>query len=1184
MFKYYLNQFFENFIKKNVQDFPLYIYNLPQSSWSFFISSLFWVGLINKKLYNTAESNQIVFIFPDSLIAKQIYEEANFFLNKEYLYLFIEPDGIPYEWSAHDLTITGNRIRTLNAIIQNLPGIIFTTIRSITKKIVPIEYSQNYQFTLRVEQKTNINEILETLIGYGYTNVTKVENKAEFSLKGEILDIYPIHLDYPVRIDFFDNYIESIRFFHPENQKSIEKIEEVVILPASEFVINREQYLKLKKILLDFPENLRKPDWLFEDSKDSYKILNSRECIGLSDLIGFSIELKTIWDYFKIEPLCIVALEEQISKQYEILINEYQTLYNNYKNEKISLPPEKLIDTDNKFIKINNKIFIHHLHNLNEKKEINYIVQNTLCDSQKFRGKITEFRNLIRELQQNKNLVFITSYYDIQLDRIETFLKNEQIKYKRIQTPNETWDSENYQIFLIESPLNKGFTYVEENLYFFTDSDLFGKTYSKKFKYNTKYISPLDSYLDLKEGDYVVHINHGIGKFLRLERIKAAGIERDCFVIEYADKDILYLPLDQISLIQRYLSPEENPRLDHLGKSSFKKIKEKVEKNVEKFAKELLEIYAARLELRGYAFPPDTELQEEFESEFPYEETPDQIRAIEEVKKDMESPRPMDRLICGDVGYGKTEVAIRAIFKCVLAGKQAAVICPTTILARQHYINFKERFKSYPIKIDWISGLRTQQEINKTKKKLKNKEIDVIIGTHALLSKNLDIPELGLLVIDEEQKFGVLHKEQLKKLKKHVDVLTLTATPIPRTLHMSLIGIRDLSIINTPPKERKPVETYVLEDSDAILKEAILKELNRGGQVFFLHNRIKTIESIAERIRSLIPDIRIAILHSKIHEEDKDNILNDFIDKKYDLLLTTSIIENGIDMPNVNTLIVDEADKFGLSQLYQLRGRVGRSDKQAYAYFLHNGIKTLTEEAQKRLNTLLEYQELGSGFKIAMRDLEIRGAGNILGKEQSGDIIEVGYELYLKMLENTIKKLKGEQIEEPVPCYTHFKFNYYLSENYIKDTRQRIEFYKKLESTTTIEQFNDIINELMDRFGEPDEQSKIFLLIEEIRALGSQLGIESISENNGTIQIQPSKKFKVPIDKMLEIINKQKTFYLKPGNTKYIFLDTLRLQYLRNKNLKYSDISIQTTKEDLIYLKEKLKELMEIANKNLVFK
>lgn len=1165
-----LKQFYKDFFEDKISEMPFTVYHLPQSSWAFFISSFFL-----KNILYSEKINFVLVVLPESYLAKKIFNELKFFLGNNYLYFFPELDGIPYEWNVHDISITGERIKTFYSLKKNKKGVIVTTIRAILSKFY-VNVSNIKPIKIEVKKEINLSSFYEQLIGYGYNRVNKVENIGEFSVKGEIIDIYPVHLETPIRIVLFDNQIESIRFFDPETQRSIETLLDLEIYPAAEIVLDKNQFLELKKILFNQQENLRKPDWLFDENLIKYSLINSRDLAGLVDIIGFLYDYKNIIEFLDQNFVSFIALEEQIENQISIIKKEYDILYENYREQKITLPPEKILD-----LEILNKIYkfpyikVHFLHKIENKEQEKFFTQNLLEDSYKFRGRITDFRNSLQELLKKNFKVYITSNYDFQLERIEILLKNEKIHFSK-----EENELNHCNVFLVKSELTEGFFYKDALLYFFTDKDIFGKSISKKFHYKTK-VSPLESYLDLKEGDYVVHINHGIGKFLRLERIEAAGRFRDCIVIEYADKDILYVPLDQISLIQRYLSPEENPKLDSLGKASFKKIRERVEKNIEEFAKELLEIYAARAELKGFSFLPDTPEQEEFEAKFPYEETPDQIRAIEEVKKDMESERPMDRLICGDVGYGKTEVAIRAVFKCVMSGKQAAIICPTTILARQHYKTFLERFNGYPFVIDWISGLRTNQENQNVKSKLKEGKIDIIIGTHSLLSNDVIIPNLGLLVIDEEQRFGVVHKEKLKKIKKTVDVLTLTATPIPRTLHMSLIGIRDLSVINTAPKERKPVITYVLEESEIILKEAILKELEREGQIFYLHNRIQTLDIAAEKIRSLIPEIRIALLHSKMNDYDKDHIISDFLDKKYDLLLTTTIIENGIDMPNVNTLIVEDAEKFGLSQLYQLRGRVGRSDKQAYAYFFHKGKKFLTEEALKRLNTLLEYQDLGSGFKIAMRDLEIRGAGNILGKEQSGDIIEIGYELYLKLLEKTIKKLKGEKILPEIRCNINFSFDFFISEDYIKDTRQRIEFYKKFESAKILEEYESVLLEVQDRFGKPDQKTKVFFVLEKIRVLGTQLGIESISENKGEIWIKPSHYFQVPIEKMLLYIRTNKRgLYLKPGNTKYIFLDTFRLKYLKEKGYNSKDLEIPLTYEDLENLIQVLLDLLKLLKKN----
>ena len=537
-----------------------------------------------------------------------------------------------------------------------------------------------------------------------------------------------------------------------------------------------------------------------------------------------------------------------------------------------------------------------------------------------------------------------------------------------------------------------------------------------------------------------------------------------------------------------------------------------------------------RMSRKGYGFPPDTQWQDQFEADFPFEETPDQISAIEAVKADMEADRPMDRLVCGDVGYGKTEVAIRAAFKAVMAGKQVAIVAPTTILALQHYKNISARFQDYPISVDWISRFRTRGAVREIKGRLLRGELDVIIGTHALLGNDLHIRNLGLLIIDEEQRFGVTHKEAIKKMKALVDVITLSATPIPRTLHMSLVGIRDLSIIQTPPVDRRPVHTYVMEDNESVVAEAIRRELDRGGQVFYLHNRIESIEAVAESVRELIPDASIAVLHGKLPEEDVEDTLLRFMEQRFDILITTAIIENGIDMPNVNTLIVDRADAFGLSQLYQIRGRVGRSGRQAYAYFLYKPGRVLTETAQKRLNTLLEYQDLGSGFRVAMRDLEIRGAGNILGREQSGSIIEVGYEMYVKLLEDAVHRLRGEAVVSDIRPLVSLNTDFLLPEEYIPDTRQRIEFYKRFEGARDEEEVVELAREMEDRFGHPPESARIFVAVEVVRAQAAQIGFESVQQDEkGAVLLTAGDALRVPGQTIIALLQRTPELSVHPG-------------------------------------------------------
>nr|HPO48980.1 transcription-repair coupling factor [Spirochaetota bacterium] len=635
---------------------------------------------------------------------------------------------------------------------------------------------------------------------------------------------------------------------------------------------------------------------------------------------------------------------------------------------------------------------------------------------------------------------------------------------------------------------------------------------------------------------------HGVGKFVGIERVKSSGAEKDYIAIAYADDDKIFIPVEQLNFIQKYISGDlSQPKLDKIGSKGWTKTKERVKKSIDELAGELVKLYSFRLNKKGFAFSQDTRWQKEFEAKFPYEETEDQLLAIEEVKRDMESPKPMDRLICGDVGFGKTEVAMRAAFKAVMSGKQTVVLVPTTILAEQHYETFCERFKDYPIKIEMLSRFRTNEEQTKIIKELKAGNIDVIIGTHRVLSEDVNPKNPGLLIIDEEHRFGVKHKEKIKKIKMSLDCLTMTATPIPRTLHMSLAKIRDMSTINTPPKERQPVETYVTEFNEEILRSAAEKEMARGGQIFFLYNRIATIYEMRKFLQQILPKARIVVAHGRMEEEELEDIIHNFTNYEYDILLTTTIIESGIDIPRANTIFIDRADKLGLAQLYQLRGRVGRSNLKAYAYLFYEQNKALTEDAMKRLRVISEYTELGSGFKIAMKDLEIRGAGNLLGQEQSGDILAVGFQLYCKLLNESIKEIskkenKDIEIEEDNEVYLEIRYSGYIPDSYISDTKQKIEIYKKISSITHEEEVGGLKNILTDRFGKiPKEVETLFCLIE-IRILCKNLKITDVIEKSQNIELKFSDAKFIDFSKLMNMVNSDKNVYLLGKSPNSIFL------------------------------------------------
>ncbi len=676
-----------------------------------------------------------------------------------------------------------------------------------------------------------------------------------------------------------------------------------------------------------------------------------------------------------------------------------------------------------------------------------------------------------------------------------------------------------------------GFQYYDIKLSVISDKDIFGQFKKKgKKKQNKKGTGKIKSFTELKPGDFVVHANHGIGVFKGIKQLELQGNKKDYLELIYHSDDKLYVPVEQLDMVQRYIGSEgKKPKVNKLGSSEWTKTKNKVKKSIEEIAEDLVKLYAIRATLKGYKYSDDTVWQKQFEEEFPYEETPDQVLAIEDIKRDMESPKPMDRLLCGDVGYGKTEVAIRAAFKAVMDGKQVAFLVPTTILAQQHYNNFKQRFSDFPVTVDVISRFRTLSQQKATIKSIKEGNVDILIGTHRILQKDIKFKDLGLLIIDEEQRFGVKHKEKMKNLKKNVDVLTLSATPIPRTLHMSLVGVRDISVIETPPEERYPVQTYVVEYNDQLIRDSILREISRGGQIYFVYNRVESIHEMASYISKLVPEGRVQIAHGQMKEKELENVVLDFTENKFDILVATTIIETGMDIKNVNTMIIYDADKMGLSQLYQLRGRVGRTNRMAYCYLTYKRDKILTEVAEKRLKAIKDFTELGSGFKIALKDLEIRGAGNMMGSSQHGHMASIGYDLYCRMLEDTIKLVRGDIDKEPVETSVELKIDAYIPNTYIKDETQKIEVYKKIASIDSKEEFMDIEEELEDRFSDIPISVYNLMNISYIRSLGKKLDVEEIKEisNEVVFQFQDKSSLKEKIVKIImDKYSKQVAFKL----------------------------------------------------------
>lgn len=1164
--------------------------------------------------------------------AESLAAESLLYLPAKAIAYFPGYESIPYEYSGAGADLGLQRIRVLSRLLNGERMLIYASIDSLLRRIPQPERLKALSLELSVDDEREPRELMRRLIAMGYQREERVEGPGQFALKGSVLDLYPVNLDQPVRLDYFDDFIETIREFDADTQLGAKKIKSVAVLPAGEVVLDSTESSALRARVAELsatgqtPEGpLAVPGWAAADAGQAAGrvdpdsdpnaqgggALSQFHHPGVEELFAAVLPAGSILDAFETPPTVMMYPAPKVREAAARIRREFHSLHQRESTQRVCLPPNELLtDFPDDFPAVE-------LHEL-ARSEIASADENTASEAggratndgsageghagdageeetqtapaavsgptpgtreaTGFGGRISEVRERIRELIDGGAKICITSPYSAQMRRIagifrqepgldvrvhedprddggESALPGERRKLARgeaavvfetsgpagkdgksASNSKKSGKQTKNTLHILRAAQQQGFHVPELDFYVLTDAEIFGRSYKRRSRFKKLGTVPIESFLDLKEGDHVVHVTHGVGKFVKLEKVRAAGRERDFLVLEYADADKLFVPLDQISMVQRYIAPTDKPRLDHLGKASFKKIRERVEQKVEEFAGELVKLYAVRMSKRGFQYPPDTVWQEEFEAEFPYEETPDQITAIEAVKRDMEAPQPMDRLICGDVGYGKTEVAIRAAFKAVMAGRQVAIIAPTTILALQHFRNIRERYRNYPISIDWISRFRSRAETKEVKQKLLKGELDLVVGTHGLLSKDVHIKNLGLLIVDEEQRFGVSHKEAIKKMRNLVDVLTLSATPIPRTLHMSLVGIREISVIQTPPRDRLPVETHVMENSDSIIREAISRELKRDGQVFFLHNRIETIESLALRVQELLPEVRIAVLHGQMLEEEIEDILLQFMERKFDLLITTAIIENGIDMPNVNTLLVDRAEMFGLSQLYQIRGRVGRAGRQAYAYMLYEPARVLTETAQKRLNTILEYQELGSGFKVAMRDLEIRGAGNVIGKEQSGQIMDVGYELYVKLLEDAIKRVQGESEQNgaasrvEVRSTINLNTDFYLPAEYIPDTRQRIEFYKRFEAARDEQEVDAVSSEMENRFGRLPEAAEVFVQVEKIRALASNIGFEEVYQDDaGRIRMRTGEHLLVPPQHIVECLKKIRGLSVQPG-------------------------------------------------------
>ena len=1061
----------------------------------------------------------ICLITYNELQAKSLVKDLSFFTDKvEY---FGKKEIASYDYITESKDLPYTRIDVLNKIYNRDLKVLVTTIEAVMQKIIPqkILYKNVITFTVgnvfectNFSGKRNLNNLKNLLLLLGYERNDMVENRGQFSIRGGIVDI-GVSEKTGVRVEFWGDDVDSIRYFNISSQRTTEMTDKVTILPAHEYIF---EYISEDGILPEYSvisENitnritekyLDKNTIIFKDKDNSKIIQNIKadiEAIQNGEYISkidkyfneFYTESSNLLEYLPRNTLICIDENLKINQRIENIIIENNNLIKSLTEKERFIP--EAINNISEF----NKEDWNELYN---KKQTIYLYENSNTSINRFEFNYrpinfykSETELLIKDikkwLKENKEIIILSGSKE-NIEKINNLLIENKIDGFSDNKIDE--DSKN-KIKIIPGGLSTGFESSDLNLIVISMNEAFSGEVKKRRTSSTFRQGEKVVFADLKPGDYVVHKIHGIGEFVGVNTIEADGVTKDYIKIRYKNDDMLYVPTNSLDNVRKYIGGgDTSPKLNKLGSKEWNNTKTRVKKNLKEVAKDLIELYAKRQKIKGYAFSKDTDWQRQFEGEFPYQETEDQLRCIEEVKKDMELSRPMDRLLCGDVGYGKTEVAIRAAFKAVMDHKQVAYLVPTTVLANQQYEGFKSRMDNFAVRVELLNRFRTKKEQNEVIKKLKLGEVDVVIGTHRLLSDDVEFKDLGLLIIDEEHRFGVKDKEKIKKLKTSVDVLTMTATPIPRTLHMSILGVRDMSVIYEPPQNRRPVQTYVLEYDEEVIREAITKELERNGQVFYLYNNVENISKKAMEISELVPEAKVEFAHGKMTGRELEDIMEKFINQEIDVLVCTTILESGIDIPNANTIIVENADRLGLAQLYQIRGRVGRSDKQAYAYVTYKRDKLLSEVADKRLKAIREFTEFGSGFKIAMRDLEIRGAGSLLGEIQHGHMEQVGYDTYCNLLDQVVKEMQGVEVEEEQDIQIDINISSYIPDSYIDNSSQKIEVYQNIALCRTEEDIQNVIDEIIDRYGIMPKELENLIEVARIKELCRTVGVVKISE------------------------------------------------------------------------------------------
>ena len=1059
-----------------------------------------------------------VFVVSESAVKARAFTEELQNAGVARAYTYPEEELQFFKTDSTISPVSRQRLAVLQEVYAGGTMVVSTTLSALKRRIVPPRRYAESVVTLAVDTSVSEEEVIRKLVAMRYVRTTSVEHAGEFSVRGDILDVFPPASKLPYRIEFFDTDIERIHSFEVETQRSVDPHEKILLTPAENLLFTDadcKDVLSRMRVDLKQAEAVAKKHHLHPNLDKFYHLMDELETnnhVSNPDLAEAYLNDDSTAGLMDYLPDDAVIVLDDISRILEtekrrdaLALDTYTTLAEQSEILKAHLS-HRLTITD-----VYEALGAYALVNLTQiLKSVREFTPDALLqirsmEAENFNNRWSEFTDALHwsQKQKKKIVLAVGSGKEALAERLlasDILFTNE--------TPRTRFkDIKDGEILLSSLSLGHGFLLPDGNLHIISRTEIFGKEKKRKAVRRPRRKSDLLNYQDLAPGDYVVHEIYGIGEFLGTETIEYDGLRKDFIKISYKGADALYVPTDEMDLVTKYIgSGGPKPRISSLGSSEWKRSKEKARKAVDAIAEDLLELYAKRSKVKGHAFAADSPWQQEFEESFLYEETPSQLRAAEEIKADMESSKPMDRLLCGDVGYGKTEVALRAAFKAVMDGKQVAFLAPTTILVQQHYQTMMDRFLSYPMRIEFLSRFKSAEKQKAVVKQIRQGSVDIVVGTHRLLSKDIQFKDLGLLIVDEEQRFGVKDKEKMKKIKENVDVLTLSATPIPRTLQLSLTGIRDMSLLEEPPEERYPTISYVMETDPVVLRDAIRRELDRNGQVYVVHNRVHDIHFAYERLQALVPEARIVVAHGQMSIRELENVMEQFVSGEADILLATTIIETGMDIANVNTLIVEQADRMGLSQLYQLKGRIGRSDRQSYAYFTYDRSKVLSEISEKRLKAIRDFTEFGSGYKIAMRDLELRGAGNLLGESQSGHIESIGYELYVRMLEEAVSRAKGEaKTVHAGDINVDVKVSAFIPDEYIPQSSDKIMMYRQIASIENEEEYSKIVEELLDRFGDPPESVENLLDIALIKRWASDLGISRIKETKEAIELRYEK-------------------------------------------------------------------------------